>query len=60
MGRLLSITEAAETLGVPEATLYRWRYRNTGPRSIKVGRHVKYRPEDIEAFLECAPSRGGE
>ena len=50
--RLLSIDEVAELLGVPAGTLYRWRYVGTGPRGIKVGKHVRYRPADVEAWLE--------
>lgn len=42
----------AAYLGVPESTLYAWRYRGIGPRSIKVGRHIRYRDEDVEAWLD--------
>lgn len=31
-------------------TLNRWRQRGTGPRFLKIGGHVMYRKEDIEAF----------
>lgn len=41
----------AAYLGVPIATLYNWRYRGKGPMSIKVGRNVRYRWSDVEAWL---------
>lgn len=49
---LLSGEEVAAYLGVPRPTLHQWRYRGEGPRSIKVGRHVRYRKADIEAWLD--------
>ena len=50
--RLLTITEAAEMLRVPVATLRWWRHKGIGPRSFKMGRHVLYRLSDLEAFIE--------
>jgi predicted DNA-binding transcriptional regulator AlpA len=50
--RLWTIEDVAEFLAIPPQTLYRWNYLGTGPRRIKVGRYVRYRPEDVEAWLE--------
>jgi excisionase family DNA binding protein len=50
--RLLSIPELAAYLGVPVATIYRWRYTRDGPVGHRVGRHVRYRLIDIERWLE--------
>lgn len=50
--KLLTLQEVAEYLGVPPATLYQWRYRGEGPSGYKVGRHVRYRVSDVEAWLE--------
>lgn len=49
---LLSPQQLADYLGVPLATVYRWRYESTGPRGVKVGKHVRYRRRDVEAWLE--------
>jgi excisionase family DNA binding protein len=49
---LLSPQQLADYLGVPLATVYRWRHESTGPRGIKVGKHVRYRHRDVEAWLE--------
>jgi len=29
-------------------TLYTWRYKRVGPRGHRVGRHLRYRWEDVE------------
>ncbi|HHB81066.1 MAG TPA: DNA-binding protein, partial [Aliiroseovarius sp.] len=31
-------------------TLERWRAEGRGPRFVRIGRHVRYRQTDIEAF----------
>ena len=49
---LWSITETAAFLRVPVGTLYQWRHRRTGPRAFKVGRHLRYNPADVRAWLE--------
>lgn len=38
--------------GVPLATVYGWNSKRTGPRYIKVGRHIRYRQADIDAWLD--------
>jgi len=35
--RMFSLPEAADVLGLPEATLRFWRSRGTGPRSFRLG-----------------------
>lgn len=47
----------AALLGVPVRTVYAWRHRGEGPRGYKVGRHVRYRVEDVEAWLEDRADR---
>jgi len=49
---LVLIPEASERLRVSEATLRYWRHLGTGPKSIKVGRRVMYREDDLEAWLD--------
>ena len=48
--RLLETVHAADELGLSPRTLEGWRRRGEGPPYLKIGRRVKYRPEDIEAF----------
>jgi excisionase family DNA binding protein len=49
---LASPTEVAAHLGVPVKTLYQWKYRGTGPAALKVGRHLRYRWHDVDAWLD--------
>ena len=49
---LLTITEAADLLRSPVATLRYWRHLGTGPRSFKIGRHVLYRKEDLFDWID--------
>jgi predicted DNA-binding transcriptional regulator AlpA len=48
---LWSAKQVARFLGVPVATLYQWRYRRTGPRASRVGRHLRYDPAEVRAWL---------
>jgi hypothetical protein len=53
---LVPPTDVAKHIGVPAKTLAQWRYLGQGPRFIKIGRHVRYRWQDVEAWL-AAQSR---
>lgn len=52
MSELLSIRELAAYLGVAEKTIYQWRYRGEGPMGFRVGGQIRYRPEDVETWLQ--------
>ena len=52
METLLSNGKAAEFLGVSPLTLPRWRWSQTGPAYLKLGRSIKYRQSDLEAFMD--------
>lgn len=49
---LATIEQVSEFLGVPVATLYQWRHKGTGPRGSKIGRHVRFRWEDVEQWVD--------
>jgi hypothetical protein len=48
---MLSLQEACAFLRVPEGTLRYWRHLGAGPRSFKVGRHVRYWRADLILWL---------
>ncbi|SFJ41322.1 DNA binding domain-containing protein, excisionase family [Amycolatopsis sacchari] len=50
--KLLTIDDLADYLGVPKGTLYQWRTKGYGPAGIRVGKYVRYRPDDVDAWLD--------
>jgi predicted DNA-binding transcriptional regulator AlpA len=50
--RLATLAEVADFLRVPPKTLHRWRSLGQGPPALKVGRHLRYRWAEVEAWLE--------
>ena len=50
--QLYSTKEAARLLGVSHRTLEDWRCAGTGPRFITIHRMVRYRADDLAAFLD--------
>lgn len=55
--RLLSTDEVARLLVVPVTTLYTWRYKGTGPKAYRVGKHLRYRLVDVLTWLEATRVR---
>lgn len=57
--KLLTEKEAADYLGIAPATLCVWRCTRRYPLPfLKVGRSVRYRPEDVERFIESRTVTG--
>lgn len=51
---LLTEAEAADYLhDIPPGTLRQWRHLGRGPAYVRLGRHVRYRPEDLDAFIQA-------
>ena len=48
---LLREDEVAGHLGIPKRTIQAWRLRGEGPPFFKLGRAVRYRCSDLEAWL---------
>ncbi|MGC5400258.1 helix-turn-helix transcriptional regulator [Streptomyces sp. DT20] len=49
--RYLTPVDLADLLGVPVETVYQWRRKDTGPRGFRVGRHLRYDPEDVRVWV---------
>ncbi len=56
-GDLIDEPTLAGRLGVSRSTLQSWRYNGRGPRFIKLGRMIRYRNSDVDAYLS-ANTRG--
>lgn len=49
---LWTTEETAEVLRISTSSLTKWRLVGRGPRFIRVGARVRYRPSDVTAFIE--------
>jgi predicted DNA-binding transcriptional regulator AlpA len=56
---LLNEHQVAQLVALSVASVRRWRLLRQGPRYLKIGSAVRYRPEDIGAWIESRPT-GGE
>ena len=52
MAENLDTRQAATFLNLSPNTLSRWRWSGDGPRYVKLGRAVRYRVADLEAWLD--------
>ncbi len=50
--QLLTTAQVADFLQVPVSTIHQWRYRGEGPRAARVGRHLRFRRADVDAWLD--------
>jgi excisionase family DNA binding protein len=58
MSNLMTEQEVAKRLNVSLASVRRWRLEKRGPAFVKVGALVRYRPEDLDAWLDDLPTGG--
>jgi excisionase family DNA binding protein len=58
MQNFLTEKEVAKQISVSLASLRRWRLVDRGPRFVKVGALVRYRPEDLQQWMETLPAGG--
>lgn len=52
--RLWTLQDVSEFLGVPVGTLYQWRVRGECPPAFKIGRHVRFDPDQVRAWLAAS------
>lgn len=51
---LLTEQDAALALSLSVRTLQAWRVRGGGPLFVRLGRAVRYRPADLDAWLDAS------
>jgi predicted DNA-binding transcriptional regulator AlpA len=56
MTKLWGIKELSDHLGVPAQTIYQWRTKGYGPPGRRVGKYVRFVPEDVRAWIESLPT----
>lgn len=49
--KLWTVDDVSAFLGVSVQTLYAWRKRRIGPPAARVGRHLRYDPKAVRAWL---------
>jgi excisionase family DNA binding protein len=49
---LLTVDDVAADLKVPKSTLYQWSYLGEGPPVVRVGRHLRYPSDRLDAWIE--------
>jgi excisionase family DNA binding protein len=49
---LLSERQAAAYLSISVSTIRRWRYAGSGPEHFRCGDIIRYRKEDLDAFVD--------
>lgn len=58
--QLLNERDVARVTSLSVASVRRWRLIGQGPKYLKIGSAVRYRPEDISAWIESRPRGGGQ
>ena len=51
--QLVNEYQAAEQLCIAVQTLRNWRHMRRGPAYLKISRSVRYKPEDLEAYMDA-------
>jgi predicted DNA-binding transcriptional regulator AlpA len=49
--------DVAEYLRVPIKTLYKWRLEKHGPPCARIGKHLRYVPEEVVAWVDSCKQR---
>ncbi|MCX4531913.1 helix-turn-helix domain-containing protein [Streptomyces sp. NBC_01669] len=47
----LTPDDIAEIFDVPKETVYQWRKKRTGPPGFRIGKHLRYDPADVRAYV---------
>jgi hypothetical protein len=50
---LWTVRDVSEFLRVPVQTLYSWRVQGYGPPARRVGKHLRYRPDEVVRWVEA-------
>jgi predicted DNA-binding transcriptional regulator AlpA len=59
LSTLLKEHDVARVTSLSIASVRRWRLFKQGPQYLKIGAAVRYRAEDVRAWLETRPTGGG-
>ncbi|MFE3603892.1 helix-turn-helix transcriptional regulator [Streptomyces sp. NPDC059142] len=51
--RYLTPDDIAAMFGVPLETVYGWRKKRTGPPGFRIGKHLRYDPATVRAWVNA-------
>ncbi|GAA2689624.1 DNA binding domain-containing protein, excisionase family [Actinosynnema pretiosum] len=54
---LWTVEDVAAYLRVPVKTLYQWKWRGEGPPVRKIGKHLRYVPDQVRAWVDGPSGR---
>jgi predicted DNA-binding transcriptional regulator AlpA len=57
---LLNEHDVARVTALSVASVRRWRLFRQGPKYLKIGAAVRYKPQDLDAWLTTRPTGGAE
>lgn len=52
MSELLDINQFTNLLGISVDTAYYWRQVGKGPKAARIGKQLRYRKSDVDAWLD--------
>lgn len=48
---LWTVQDVSEFLRVPVTTLYAWRAQGSGPPARRIGKYLRYRPDEVQCWV---------
>lgn len=48
----MTTEELSAMLRIPKSSIYDWRKRHEGPPAYRIGRHLRWRRDDVVAWLQ--------
>lgn len=51
--RLWTVKDVSAYLCVPVGTLYQWRVRHEGPPALRIGKHLRWIPEQVREWARA-------
>jgi excisionase family DNA binding protein len=49
---LLSLRQLADYLGIAPSSIHYWRQQGKGPRGFRIGKQLRFRAADVDAWLQ--------
>jgi excisionase family DNA binding protein len=50
--RLWGVKDVAAYLDIPVQTIYQWRTKGYGPPGVRMGKHVRFDPDEVRAWVK--------